>query len=31
VEFLIFVLAFVLLDIVAICFGRDSRDGRANW
>ena len=28
---LIFTLAFVLLDIMAIRFGRDSRDGRANW
>ena len=26
-----FVLAFVLLDLLALRFGADSRDSRANW
>lgn len=27
----IFILAFVVLDLLALRFGADSRDGRANW
>jgi len=28
---IVFVLALVLLDLLALRFGADSRDGRPNW
>jgi hypothetical protein len=31
VELLVFIVLFVLLDIVALRFGADSRDDVANW
>jgi hypothetical protein len=30
-ELLVFVLVFVLLDLLALRFGADSRDDRPNW
>jgi len=30
-ELLVFVAAFMVLDLLAMRFGADSRDGRKNW
>ena len=30
-ELLIFIAAFIVLDLLAVRFGTDSRDGRRNW
>lgn len=30
-ELLIFIAVFIVLDLLAMRFGADSRDGRKNW